>query len=256
MTSISGKNVLRTPCCGTFVSTAAYGSINLMAHEYWTDGRNVGGLMPGDGGLRVCSCGVYYLIGDCERVMWIPRPKPIPLEGWKSTKSNWWTRLLRKPTKADIMLHCDTRPPNEIEAEQIKVPESKHVPDSSMPDVFNQTNANPSLLIVARRRYWRFLNDPFREIYREHRRLHVESFPYYSPTDAQADNMIKLIELLDRPHSSNWVEIAELYRELGDFSASFNALATYRGKETSFKLLIGNLVDLSVSAPTRYLASD
>ena len=122
--------------------------------------------------------------------------------------------------------------------------------------VFNQKNANTSLLIVARRRYWRFLNDPFREIYREHRKLHGESFPYYSPTDAQADNMIKLIELLDRPHSSNWVEIAELYRELGDFSESFNALATCRGKETSLKLLIGNLVDLSVSAPTRYLASD
>ena len=252
MTSISGKNVLRTPCCGTFVSTAAYGSINLMAHEYWTDGRNVGGLMPGDGGLRVCSCGVYYLIGDCERVMWIPRPKPIPLEGWQSMKSNWWTRLLGKPTKADIMLHFDTRPLHEIEAEQIKVPESKHVPDSSMPDVFNQKNANTSLLIVARRRYWRFLNDPFREIYREHRRLHGESFPDYAPTDIQADNMIKLIELLDRPHSSNWVEIAELSRELGDFEVANSALTFHKGSDNKFKDVVGRLIDIKVASPARF----
>jgi len=252
MTSISGKNVLRTPCCGTFISTAAYGSINLMAHEHWTDGRNVGSLMPGDGGLRVCSCGVYYLIGDCEHVMRIPHPKPIALEGWESTKSNWWTRLLGKPTKADIMLHCDTRPPNEIEAEQIKVPESKHVPDSSMPEVFNQKNANTSLLIVARRRYWRFLNDPFREIYREHRKLHGESFPDYAPTDVQADNMIKLIELLDRPNSSNWVEIAELSRELGDFEAATNAAAIYKGTDNNLIEIVRRLIVMKISSPVRF----
>jgi hypothetical protein len=252
MTSISGKNVLRTPCCGTFVSTAAYGSINLMAHEHWTDGRNVGSLMPGDGGLRVCSCGVYYLIGDCEHVMRIPHPKPKALEGWESTKSNWWTRFLGKPTKADIMLRYDTRPPHEIEAEQIKVPESMHVSDSSMPDVFNQKNANTSLLIVARRRYWRFLNDPFREIYREHRKLHGETFPYYSPTDAQADNMIKLIELLDRPHSSNWVEIAELSRELGDFEVANSALTFDKGSDNKFKDVVGRLIDIKVASPARF----
>jgi hypothetical protein len=252
MTSISGKNVLRTPCCGAFVSTAAYGSINLMAHEHWTDGRNVGGLMPGDGGLRVCSCGVYYLIRDCEQVMRIPHPKPMAPEGWESIKSNWWTRLLSKPTKADIMLHYDTRPLHEIEAEQIKVPESKHVPDSSMPEVFNQKNANTSLLIVARRRYWRFLNDPFRVIYREHRKLNGESFPDYAPTDVQADNMIKLIELLDRPYSSNWVEIAELSRELGSFENAKKALNHYKGVGNNINNIVEKLTYLKVACPARF----
>jgi hypothetical protein len=184
--------------------------------------------------------------------MRIPHPKPIALEGWESTKSNWWTRFLGKPTKADIMLHCDTRPPHEIEAEQIKVPESKHVPDSCMPDVFNQKNANTSLLIVARRRYWRFLNDPFREIYREHRKLHGESFPDYAPTDVQADNMIKLIELLDRPYSSNWVEIAELSRELGDFDNAKNALNHYKGVSNNINNIIEKLTYLRVVCPARF----
>jgi hypothetical protein len=151
------------------------------------------------------------------------------------------------------MLHCDTRPPHEIEAEQVKVPESKHVPDSSMPDVINQKNANTSLLIVARRRYWRFLNDPFREIYREHRKLNGESFPDYLPTDVQADNMIKLIELLQEPHSSNWLEIAELSRELGDFETANEALSIYKGAEINkLKDIVGRLIDMKVSTPARF----
>ena len=252
MTRTTGKNVLRTTCCGSFVCSAAYGSINLMAHEHWTDGRKVGGLLSEDGGLRECLCGSFYLIGDCEKVMTIPKPKPIAPKGWESIKSSWWTKLLGKPTKADILLHYDTRPVHEIEAEQLSVPDSKQVPDSLMPKVFNQENANTSLLIVARRRYWRHLNDAFRDIYREHRKAFGESFPNYQPNDEQAGNMVKLIELLQKPHSTIWIEIAELYRELGDFSASSDALATYRGRETSLKLLIGNLVELSVSSPTRY----
>jgi hypothetical protein len=127
-----------------------------------------------------------------------------------------------------------------------------HVSDSSMPDVFNQKNANTSLLIVARRRYWRFLNDPFREIYREHRKLNGESFPYYSPTDAQADNMIKLIELLDRPHSSDWVEIAELSRELGDFEVANSALTFDKGSDNKFKDVVGRLIDIKVASPARF----
>jgi hypothetical protein len=107
-------------------------------------------------------------------------------------------------------------------------------------------------LIVARRRYWRFLNDPFREIYREHRKLHGESFPNYSPTDAQADNMIRLIELLDRPHSSDWVEIAELSRELGDFEVANSALTFDKGSDNKFKDVVGRLIDIKVASPARF----
>jgi hypothetical protein len=97
------------------------------------------------------------------------------------------------------------------------------------------------------------LNDPFREIYREHRKLHGESFPYYSPTDAQADNMIKLIGLLDRPHSSNWVEIAELSRELGDFEAANRAISINKGVNgNKIKDIVSSLVDKKVSAPARF----
>jgi hypothetical protein len=97
------------------------------------------------------------------------------------------------------------------------------------------------------------LNDPFREIYREHRKLNGESFPDYLPTDAQADNMIKLIELLQEPNSSNWLEIAELSRELGDFETANEALSIYKGAEINkLKDIVGRLIDMKVSTPARF----
>jgi hypothetical protein len=96
------------------------------------------------------------------------------------------------------------------------------------------------------------LNDPFREIYREHRKLNGESFPDYLPSDVQADNMIKLIELLDRPYSSNWVEIAELYRELGDFEAAFNAASIYSGADNNLIEIARRLIVMKISSPVRF----
>lgn len=252
MTRITGRTILRTPCCGLFVGTPSYESINMMAFEHWTDGRKVGGLMSEECGLRECSCGSFYLIGDCDKVMTLARPKPIAPEGWQAIKSNWWTRLLGKPTKADILMHYDTRPVDVIDAENLRVPDARPVADSMMPSVFKQQKANASILIVARRRYWRYLNDPFRDIYREHRKSFGEAFPRYQPSDEQADNMLELIQLLQMPHCSNWIELAELYRELGDFSASMDALATYRGSDKSLNLLIRYLIEFSILAPTRY----
>ena len=121
-----------------------------------------------------------------------------------------------------------------------------------MPRVFNQEKANTSLLIVARRRYWRHLNDPFREVYREHRTLFCDSFPDYQPCNDQVVNMIALIDLLQRTNSSNWVEIAELCRELGDFASANEALKTHKGNITTIIKVIHDLIKLSVSAPARY----
>lgn len=251
MTRISGKHVLRTPCCNSFVSSDAYGSINLMAYEHWTDGRKVGGLMSEDGGLRVCSCSSFYLIGDCERVMTIPNSKPIAPKGWESIKSNWLTKVLGKPTKEDILLNYDTRPLHEIKAEQISIPESQHVPDSSMPEVFEQRNACMQLQIVARRRYWRYLNDPFRDAYRDHKKIDPNTFPDYQPSSEQIENMIELADNLQKS-GTNLLEVSELFREMGDFSTSLNALNSYKGRKCRLQASIYFLIKNSISTPSRF----
>jgi len=252
MTRITGKNVLRTPCCGTFVSAASYGSVNLMAHEHWTDGRKVGGLMPGDGGLRVCSCGSYYLLGDCKLVMKITDPKPVAPPGWEKTKNNWWTRLLGQPTLAEIITKYDIRPLDQIKAEQLQVPDSTLVNDSELHRIVNAPNLGKQLLIVARRGLWRYLNDPFRDIYREHKKLHAETFPDYRPNAEQIANMYFLAELLQATYSSPWIEVAELFREAGDFNASIGALKLHTGTKDNFYKSVLLLSIKNQSSPGRF----
>jgi hypothetical protein len=64
MTRITGFTLIASPCCRILYSTPQYGSINLSAMGYWTDGEKEHGLMPRGGGLRKCKCGQFYLLRE------------------------------------------------------------------------------------------------------------------------------------------------------------------------------------------------
>ena len=252
MTRITGKHVKKTPCCGAFIGSQAYGSINMMAHEHWTDGRTVHGLMSQDGGIRICKCGSFYLLNECEHVMTLPKDKPRAPDGWQKTKNNWWTRFLGKPTIEEIILHYDTRSKSEIDESNLKIPDSLHVADSSMPDIFKQSKTSRQLQISARRRYWRYLNDPFRDTYREQKNLEPDSFAEFQPSSEQSENMEELIKLL-QTSSSNWLEVSELYREIGDFPKSRDSMVAYSGEKNKLQASIYFLINKSVTSPARYV---
>jgi len=251
MTRILGKNIMRNPCCGAFICSQAYGSINLMAQEHWTDGRTVHGLMSQDGGIRICKCGHFYLLNECEHVMTLPKEKPRAPEGWQKSKNNWWTRFLGKPTIEEIIRQYDTRSKSEIDDEKLKFPDAVHVADASMPDVIKQSGASSQFQIAARRRYWQYLNDPYREVYRKQKELDPDSFPDYQPSPEQRENMQKLIELLQKT-SNNCLQISELYREMGDFSNSLSSLSTHGVSENTLLGSIRFLSSKGVSAPARF----
>ena len=251
MTRITGKHVKKTPCCGTFIGSQAYGSINMMAHEHWTDGRTVHGLMTQDGGIRICKCGQFYLLNECKHVMTLPKEKPRAPNGWQRTKDNWWTRFFGKPTIEEIILHYDTRSQSEIDEEKMKTPDALHVADESMPEIFKQSKASRQLQIAARRRYWQYLNDPVRETYREQKKLDPDSFPDYQPCSEQRENMQELIDLLQK-YSTDWLEVSELYREMGDFSSSLCALRAHSGRKSKLHASIFFLINKGVSTPARF----
>jgi hypothetical protein len=56
MSRVNGYKIISTKCCGSIYKTSLYGSINLMAEEYWTDGYRHNSLTPLDGGVRKCKC--------------------------------------------------------------------------------------------------------------------------------------------------------------------------------------------------------
>jgi hypothetical protein len=106
-----------------------------------------------------------------------------------------------------------------------------------MPDIFKQSKTSRQLQIAARRRYWRYLNDPYRESYREQKNLDPESFPDYQPNSEQRENMNELADLLQKS-STDLLEVSELYREMGDFSNSLNALGAHNGRKSKLQASI------------------
>jgi hypothetical protein len=99
-----------TPAGDDTTSYNSDGSTNYDGTAYSSDlgsSFNVGSLFSGDGGLRRCVCGQYFLLHMCDHIRTIPKStyKPRAPKGWQNTKSNWWSRLWGKPTLGDDQLN-------------------------------------------------------------------------------------------------------------------------------------------------------
>ena len=255
MTRITGSHVIQTPCCGAQYRTPAYGSINLSAQEYWTDGTRVGSLFGGDGGLRQCQCGAYYLLHMCDHIRTIREAsiKPKAPKGWQGTKDNWWSRLWGKPTLSDYLLNYDIRTEEEIQASDKHMPPmTQHVDDKDLVNVIQKCRGELDILVVARRRLWQHLNDPFREVYRKYKATNADAFPPYEAKDVQLANMAVLIELLESLEEPPWLELAELHRETGDMSAASKALAQAGTSDETLTGVLRQLIEMNYSGPARF----
>lgn len=246
MTRVTGTQIVKTPCCGAFVSTAAYGSINLMAYEYWTDGQNVGSLSPQDGGLRRCTCDQYYLLRECQHALTIPVQRQSQLTSTKKSVNSWWRRFFQSRTREA------PRQAVPFERGQPSFPAALFVPEAELPTVIAKSVNNPDVLTAARRRYWRYLNDPFREIYRQHRQLNDQTFPRFEASDIQRTNMLELIRLLEYQPVDAHIEVAELYRELGEFEAAKSSLAMSGRKNEKLYQVVTHLLAAGVKCPSRF----
>jgi hypothetical protein len=182
----------------------------------------------------------------------------------------------------------------EIEAGP-EVPEAKDVNPADLPKIIANASS-PRLEVMARRNYWRHLNDDYRDQYRAHRavedatantwwrRLYRASLttlqrasrkllvtkpkpaaqpkrpftvPTYNPTAEQLDNMKRLLTLvLDGAEESfkiDWLEVAELYRERGDFEQAQDALSRCNDDQQGVTWsVISNLVDARSIGPVRF----
>ena len=255
MTRISGTRVIESPCCRIQYSTPAYGSINLTAHEYWTDGRLVGSLFGSDGVLRRCICGQYFLLHMCDHIRTIPKStyKPRAPKGWQIIKSNSWSRFWGKPTLGDYLLNYDIRTDEEVQAaEDAMPPLTSYLSDADMPAVIKESSENREMLIVSRRRLWQYLNDPFREVYRQHKEVSPDTLPSYEPSYEQKENMLKLAYLLEDGYSPPWLEVAELCREVGDMDAAAKALTRAGKSDETLSGVICRLIEINYSGPVRF----
>ena len=248
MTSVKGFSLIATPCCRSLYSIPQYRSINLSASEYWTDGYKEGSLFNNDGGLRKCKCGEFYLLKDA------------------------------------IKLELDAKP---------DTPKSVYVEGTDLSQAIENAS-NLELELIARRLYWRYLNHPYRDLYRKHREVQEAKWekenprpnkfkiiilglfknidykknqkskpfttPPFDPSQVQVKNMLKLLELITEVSDINneikgddIIEVAELYRELGEFEMAKGILDEhYEDNPAIRKKIIYLMIEEANSAPCRF----
>ncbi len=185
-----------------------------MATERWTAGQVAGGLFNNGGGLRLCECGEVFLLSDATQVGTVTKKKPRAPADWQHKSGSWWHRFWGFPTREQIIKHYDTRPIDEIKkAEQNKPPAAKHIRDDQLKDLLDKKQ-KPPIELRLRRLYWRYLNDNYRAAIKTSPSAEQ---PVFCPTDSQTQNMRILASLRESGDDIDVLELAELYRELGDF---------------------------------------
>jgi hypothetical protein len=133
-----------------------------------------------------------------------------------------------------------------------ELPLAIHVKDTELEALLASTTVDSEVEIVSRRRYWQFLNDPYRETYRAARQTDTSCWPTYTPTEVQRDNMNKLLNLLDSHHTQNWIEMAELLRELGELTAAQNSLKYINKSQAGDAELQSHLISVNAYGPVRF----
>lgn len=254
MTRITGFTLIAAPCCRTLYSTPQYGSINLSAHGYWTDGEKEFGLMPSGGGLRKCKCGQFFLLREATALNIEAGPETphtqfvdaADLADATQSKSptvelaarrQYWKHL-NDPYRELYRAHRQA----EDQAAQEKWDAKWH-------------SANPDTRPVLRK----FLDRMLRKKPAVPPPMDTRPFsaPPYQPSELQVQNMERLLELilekLHEPYGPDMLEVAELYRELGRFEEGADALNQCPADDIGVpEKLMERLINEGQQAPIRY----
>ena len=107
-------------------------------------------------------------------------------------------------------------------------------------------------MIQARRLYWRYLNNQFRDEYRAYRDIHKDSFPAYAPSAVQMDNMEHLAALLEGSDTVDELELGELYREMGHPLKARAKLAKVGEEDQKLCAMQLQLIEHGYSGPARF----
>lgn len=254
MTRISGTNIIKAPCCGAFFSAVAFASINFMASEHWTDGATENSLSQSDGGLRRCTCGGYFLSGHAERVGFIPKNTGQQQEQSKYSITKIFGKIGKlliaedKPKPQTI-----PKPPFQWAANETVIPpKAQNVTGTDIAELLDSKPQDKNLLIQARRLYWRYLNNQFRDEYRAYRDINKDSFPAYAPSAAQMDNMEQLASLLEDHDMVDELELGELYREMGQPLKARAKLAKVDEDDRKLCEMQLSLIEQGFTGPARY----
>jgi hypothetical protein len=251
MTQVSGHTTIASPCCKSLYKVVDYASMNFSVYAYWTDGAKDGALMPNDGGLRACRCGTAFLLRDAIRL---------------EIEASGDTPFSPKPADADLpsVIQAATCPQVEATARRnywrylnhgYRVLYREHrEKEEAKTDAQWRRDYYASLPFFQRAASKLFRSDPPWDYPKPERPFTV---PPYKPTTEQTQNMARLLALIlneaDQSGKADRLEVAELYRELGQFEAAADALSSCNeDHQRVTKKVISEKIELRSAAPIRY----
>ncbi len=136
--------------------------------------------------------------------------------------------------------------------ETVIPPKAQSVTGAQIAELLDSKPEDKNLLIQARRLYWRYLNNQFRDEYRAYRDINKDSFPAYAPSAAQIDNMEQLAALLEDHDMVDELELGELYREMGQpLKARAKPAKVDVAGHKLFSILL-SLLEMGYSVPYRF----
>ena len=225
-----------------------------MASEHWTDGATENSLSQTDGGLHRCACGDYFLSGFAERVGFIPKNNGQQQEQSEYSIAKIFGKIGKLLIAEDKAKPQTIRKlPSQWAANETVIPSKpQSVTGADISELLESKPQDKNLLIQARRIYWRYLNNQFRDEYRAYRNIDKDSFPAYVPSVAQMGNMEHLAALLEHHDMVDELELGELYREMGKPLKARAKLAKVGEDDQKLCEMQLTLLEMGYQGPARF----
>lgn len=271
MTRISGYRQIACPNCLDRYRVPNYTSINLMASERWSDGRRVGSLFENGGGIRACKCGKFYRINeaidmgllaetqiqttkvdeDGDEIINIPaflrrRADEKITETLKSDAKSFFAKIKHlfvgpypseasttHSEKVNLTKEVSVKVPLDEKAIE-QIPRAIYVSDAQMHSIIKDKDLySDDMVLAARERYRMHLNDKFREPFIEYCKDRSLPVPIYEISADHRENTQAILEAYLKVKTIDWLEIGDLYRELGYFNQASESFERAKAGECS-----------------------
>jgi hypothetical protein len=250
MTISNGYRVLSCPNCEKKYSYTSYISISYSAKNCWSDGRLMDDLVIQNNDIAKCNCGFIFLLSDAKFGPHIYNPLPRHPSNWELEEIPKFMLNANETSRDFYTKNYDFRAEEErqkeIELRPISIP---FLLDSELTQVLDSGIFPKNIMIALRRRYWRYLNDQYRTDYYQYRKnISLVGYPDFILSVEQRENMELLVDLLENEKFPKYLEISEIYRQLGKFKIAneifvFKYLRNHPNagdpKEIGEKILVG-----------------
>jgi hypothetical protein len=219
MTLYLGRNIYACPECGARYADGALASVTLFGWRSWSDGHTTSPRGVAKGSVCRCPCGALHLRDEGGRVDFVPEEALSRLRSPSRSFPSFCSVVREEEIPALLRRPCRREVEVALRRERWR---ALNTPFRNEPPSRGRSMTYYQLLAAERRRLKRF-----RRRIARHARQRPPRWPQAGP--AQRSNLERLVTLLSGQPDSDWLEIGEAQRELGQFAQAITAFGRTEG---------------------------